>query len=713
MSDNVIEMPVMVEEEPAVATLMEEPAAEAAPETAPVREAIAHERVAKVQVANDFILEVGVEEIPAWMIEPALAQLRKALGDVLKKEVQVFGTPRRLVACVLGLPKSQPDTQEQLTGPPKKAPQQAAEAFAKKCGVPIAKLETITTPKGEYWSYLKREKGQKTAELLETLLPQTILGLHWPKTMYWTAKNGPRFIRPIRSLLALLGSKVVRFEVGGVKSGNTTFGHRALGKPKLKVTDFEQYKTVLRENGVILDAEERRSRIIDGAKAPLPTGCRLRSNPGLVNTLVYLTEFPTAALGVFDPSYLTLPEEVLATVMEHHQKYLAVEMEDGRLAPNFVFVMNRGWDESGIVRHGNERVLRARFNDARFFWDVDQKIPLRDRGPMLEKVTFQAKLGSYAAKTARVVELARELAPQFGADVDATVRATELAKTDLTTELVKEFTELQGIVGGLYARAQGEPEKAAAAVYDQYKPESMDDSSPRTLEGAAMAVADKLDTLREFFGLGIVPSGSKDPFALRRAAQGIVKILADHGVGISLGNLAVSPELRSFFDDRLRFYLRDTRGFAYDEVNAVLTTGADALPDILARLRAVAAVRSTPNLEPLATAFKRIKNILAKSAPGGEIDPALLEDGPERDLHASATRISEETSGLSDYEEILRRTAELRPAVDLFFDKVLVMAEDERIRRNRLALLHWLLSAFTRVADFSELITSKEKETTK
>jgi glycyl-tRNA synthetase beta chain len=708
MSDTVIEMKVAVEEEPVtVETLVEEKLPEDEVAVAPVREALAHAPVVKVQVANDFILEVGVEEIPAWMIEPALAQLQKALGDALKKDVQVFGTPRRLVACVMGLPTSQPDTQEQLTGPPKKAPQQAAEAFAKKCGVPITKLQTITTPKGEYWSYLKKEKGQKTSELLETLLPQAILGLHWPKTMYWTAKSGPRFIRPIRSLLALLGGRVVKFEVGGVRSSNTTFGHRALGKTKLKVADFEQYKNVLRENGVILDAAERRNRILDGAKALLPEGCRLRANPGMVNALVYLTEYPTAALGAFDPSYLTLPEEVLATVMEHHQKYLAVEMEDGRLAPNFIFVMNRGADESGIVRHGNERVLRARFNDARFFWDVDQKIPLRDRGPMLEKVTFQAKLGSYAEKTARVVELARQLAPEFRADVAATVRAAELAKTDLTAELVKEFTELQGIVGGLYARHQGEPEKAAGAIYDQYKPESMDDSSPRTPEGAALSVADKLDTLREFFRLGMIPSGSKDPFALRRAAQGIVKILADHRAGMALGTLSVSPELRSFFDDRLRFYLRDVRGFAYDEVNAVLATGADVVPDILARLTAVAAVRPTPNFEPLATAFKRIKNILAKSSPSGEIDPALLEDGPERELYTAATRISEETRDLSDYEAILRRTAELRPAVDLFFDKVLVMAEDERICRNRLALLYWLLSAFTRVADFSELVTSR------
>src|ERR1022692_4219678 len=370
---------------------------------------------------SEFLLEIGVEEIPAWMIDSALEQLRGKLGDLTTAEAWMFGTPRRLTAYIPNLPDNQPDTEEQLTGPPKKAPKQAAEAFAKKCGVEIAQLETTITPKGEYWTYLKKEKGQKTGALLESALPGIILGIHWPKTMYWTAKNGPRFIRPIRSLLALFGGEVLNFEIAGVAAGNTTFGHRALGKTNLTGSSFEEYTKVLAANGVILDATARRKRILEGATALLPAGSWLQANPTLVNTLVYITEYPTAALGSFDRAYLSLPREVLVTVMEHHQKYLAVEDENGNLAPSFIFVMNRGSDDSGTVRHGNERVLRARFNDARFFWDTDQKIPLRDRGPMLEKVTFQAKLGSYAAKTARVVELARELAPKFGADSAATV----------------------------------------------------------------------------------------------------------------------------------------------------------------------------------------------------------------------------------------------------------------------------------------------------
>lgn len=333
---------------------------------------------------SEFLLEIGVEEIPAWMIESALQQLGAKLGELTTAEAWLFGTPRRLTAYVPHLPDSQPDTEEQLTGPPKKAPKQAAEAFAKKCGVEIAQLQTSVTPKGEYWTFLKKEKGQQTAALLESALPQIILGIHWPKTMYWTAKNGPRFIRPIRSLLALFGGAVLKFEIAGIAAGNTTFGHRALGKTNLAVSNFAEYSRVLAANGVILDATARRKRILEGASVLLPTGYRLRADPALVDTLVYLTEYPTAALGTFDSSYLSLPQEVLVTVMEHHQKYLAVEDANGNLVPTFIFVMNRGTDEAGTVRHGNERVLRARFNDARFFWDTDQKVPLRDRVAMLD-----------------------------------------------------------------------------------------------------------------------------------------------------------------------------------------------------------------------------------------------------------------------------------------------------------------------------------------
>ena len=695
---------------------------------------------------EEFLLEIGTEEIPAWMIEPALEQLQNWFRALLLEtrlpfdesvEIKTFATPRRLVLYVPALAGRQPDMDELIVGPPKNAPPQARESFARKHHIRTGRLHVVQQPKGDYWAYRKKQKGKKTVTILAEQLPRGILDIRFPKTMYWTSKGGPRFIRPIRWLLALYGGRVVPFEIAGVASGRYTFGHRAIGKGRLKVTGLEQYARVLRENGVLLEPSERRAKILAEASTLLGRegdGLQLRDNPELLNTLVFLTEFPTAALGKFDPSYLQLPEEVLETMMRHHQKYLSVADAKGRLVPRFIFVMNlfvinKDGDAAGSaveqVRHGHERVLRARFNDARFFWETDQKIPLRDRLPLLEHITFQSQLGNYRQKTERNVALVKRLAnsvPQV--PLEAAVRAAELAKCDLTTELVKEFTELQGVVGGLYARAQSEPADVATAIYDHYKPESMEDRCPRTPAGALVALADKLDTLAGCFSLGLKPSGSSDPFALRRAAQGVVKILADHELRAPLEDLiaAAQPssqaahELRDFFLDRLRYYLREVRCFRYDEVNAVLAGSADDVPDAVARCQALARVRPTENFEPLSAAFKRIRNILTKAGGAdqfaGEPNASLLEAGAEVELYTEAHRIVDQTKDSTDYEAVLRRIAGLRPRVDTYFDQVLVMANDERVRQNRLRMLAWLLRAFTRVADFSEIVVSKEQTST-
>jgi glycyl-tRNA synthetase beta chain len=550
----------------------------------------------------------------------------------------------------------------------------------------------VATPKGEYLAYNKKVKGRATLDILAGALPELILKIYFPKTMYWTGKGGPRFIRPIRWIVALLGPRVVPFELAGVKSGNVTTGHRQLGKKRIRVT-IENYQEQLRENYVIVSAAERQAKLESEIEFP--------PDPILLNTLVYLTEYPTAITGSFDEQFLSLPEEVLVTVMRHHQRYFSVVGPDGKLAPRFVAVMNTKADPEGLVRKGNERVLRARFNDARFFWDFDQQKKLADRVDDLAHVTWQAQLGSYLEKTRRVVDLVREL----GGSEEAQ-RAALLAKCDLTTEMVKEFTELQGVVGGLYARAQGEPEPVWRAIYEHYKPESMEDSIPATPEGRLVSLADKLDTLRGCFGVGLVPTGSKDPFGLRRAAQGVVKILVEGKSPLNLA-AAVSPELREFLLDRIRHYFREVRGFKYDEVNAILVSGWDDLVDVESRLEAIQAVRPTADFEPLAASFKRIRNILkqAQFAGGGEVDPGLLEDGPESGLWAdfSAARVAVSLS--ATYEEKLRRIAGLRAAVDLFFDKVLVNAPDENVRRNRLTLLHGLLTEFSAIADFSEIVT--------
>ncbi len=635
-----------------------------------------------------FLLEIGTEEIPDWMIPGALANLQElfeGLG-IEHTGLRLDATPRRLVLRAEGLPERQADTEERVMGPAKSAPPKAVEGFARKQGVRVEDLAVESTPKGEYYSYLKKVEGRRTLDILSEALPGVILKIYFPKTMYWTGKNGPRFIRPIRWLVALLGQDVVPFELAGVRAGTVTSGHRRLGAGKVAVS-LGDYEKTLRDNYVILSAVERRQRIEDGIRA---LRVQVKPDAGLLETLVYLTEYPTPIVGEFEEQFLALPEEVRSTVMRHHQKYFTAE---GRY---FVAVMNTSEDPEGLVRRGNERVLRARFNDARFFWETDQKKKLADRVDDLGHVTFQAKLGSYLEKTGRVVALVREL----GGD-EAAQRAARLAKCDLTTELVKEFTELQGVVGGLYAREQGEPEAVWQAIYDHYQPVSMEDAIPRSAAGQLVSIADKLDTLRGCFRVGLIPTGSRDPFALRRAAQGIVKILVEGGHRLPLVDLLGGDrQLTDFLEDRVRFYFREVRGFRYDEVNAAMAAGWNDLVDLEQRLLRLQQIRPTPDFEPLAASFKRVKNILrqAEFTGGGSLDRGLLEAGPETELYQEMERIAGRP-----IESVI---ASLRPKVDLFFDKVLVNAPDEKIRRNRLTLLHTLLAEFSTIADFSEIVTN-------
>ncbi len=538
---------------------------------------------------------------------------------------------------------------------------------------------------------MKKVAGRPTKDILAEALPGVILQIYFPKTMYWTGKGGPRFIRPIRWIVALLGEEIVPFALAGVRSGALTAGHRRLGAKEIAITPAD-YEERLRDHYVILAAEARRHKILREL-----VGVRFRPDPALLDTLVYLTEYPTAITGSFDAQFLELPEEVLVTVMRHHQKYFSVEDAEGRLAPQFAAVMNIPSDPEGFVRRGNERVLRARFNDARFFWETDQKKKLADRVQDLAHVTFQAKLGSYLEKTERMVGLVREL----GGDEQA-VRAAQLAKCDLTTELVKEFTELQGVVGGLYARAQGEPEAVWQAIYDQYRPENIEEAIPRNRTAQIVALADKVDTLQGCFRVGLIPSGSRDPFALRRAAQGVVKILVEGEVRTPLLNLTGGDgQLKDFFEDRVRYYFRDFRGFKYDEVNAGMAAGWSDLVDLLERLERIRDLRPTPDFEPLAASFKRIRNILEQAQfTGGGVafDASLLEPGPERELYEEYQRIAGQP-----IESVISR---LRPKVDLFFDKILVNAPDARVRQNRLTLLKTLLAEFSTIADFSEIVTN-------
>jgi glycyl-tRNA synthetase beta chain len=714
----------------------------------------------------DFLLEIGCEEIPARMIDAASRELRERLHALLQREhlepagaISHLDTPRRLAVLASGIPASQPDITEQVNGPSAQVaykdgqPTPAAHAFAKKVGVDVGKLEKVSTPKGEYLAATVTRKGRAASAILAETLPKEISTLYWPKNMYWR-KRGEVFVRPVRWLVAMLDEQVVPLELFGIAAGNTTRGHRIVGPNRVFVSKPSAYVDALR-GAKVLGAAEREHVIrkaLDAATRTIP-GARWREDKPLVATVVNLTEFPSAILGSFDPEFLDLPEEVLVTVMRDHQKYFAIEDANGKLLPHFLAVLNTAGDSDGLIRHGNERVLRARFKDARFFWQTDQKQTLRQRVDLLRNVTFQKDLGSYYDKTMRVQRMASWLAEtvkQSGIAIRPGIvhKAALLAKTDLTTELVKEFTELQGIVGGLYARVQPLDEDLrpdvqltiSRAIYDHYKPESMEDSAPATVEGAVLSIADKADSIAGMFALGLIPSGSKDPFALRRQANGIVKTIAEHKLPLRLleimadarirykgseaekkfSNAGYADSVRSFFRERLEFYLKDARGYAYDVVSAVLAVDSDDVVDAAARAQAVSKVRGSADFESISSAFKRMKNILRQASEKTKViamrvDPGGLQEESERELAALIPQTVakvEKLSAARDYEGALLEIAKLRPAIDKFFDKVMVMVDDDNLRANRLALLQTVVKEFSTIADFSEIVT-EGKESTK
>jgi len=715
----------------------------------------------------DFLLEIGTEEIPARMIAGASDELSRRVGELLSRErlvatsqVENFSTPRRIAVLARGVSLSQPDMEEQVMGPALKIafkdgqPTPAAHAFAKKVSLDVSKLEHVSTSKGDYLAAKVTKRGRLAQELLAELLPKEIASVYWAKNMYWRAGKPERFVRPVRWIVAKLDGEVVPVEFGGVTAGETSRGHRILSGNQVTIGRPEDYSRALASVSVVATPAEREHIIrkaLDAATRTVP-GARWREDKVLLDTVVHLTEFPSVILGNFEPEYLDLPEEVLVTVMRDHQKYFAVEGVNGKLAPHFLAVLNTPGDPDGLIRHGNERVLRARFNDARFFWETDQKHLLKERVAWLKSVTFQKDLGSYHAKTLRTQKLASLIAEVLlQAEVKTRAgiihKAALLAKTDLTTELVKEFTELQGVVGGLYAKAQAAQlevsqdvaDSIGETIYDQYKPESMDDDLPRNIEGAVLAIADKADTIAGMFAIGLQPTGSKDPFALRRAANGIVRIIAEHNLPLNLASLmsdalaeykgsdaeknftacaSFSGDVAAFFRERLEFYLRDVKGYAYDVVNAVLAADASNIVDVLARAEAVAKVRGSEDFDAISASFKRIKNILRQAREGGKLkEGGLASDSVESDEPAErALAVATLHSGekvrrfreAKQYDEALAEIATIRKPLDTFFDKVMVMVDDESVRDRRLALLVTLLDGFSRIADFSEIVTERK-----
>jgi len=700
---------------------------------------------------SDFLLEIGLEEIPARMIAGAEAELGKRMTDLLTRErllgpsgkVVTYSTPRRLSVLVEDVLPGQADTEEKLTGPSWKiafkdgAPTPAAEAFAKKAGVVVAGLEKITNSKGEYVGVTVKRDGRAASELLASELPKEVLSLYWAKNMYWRAGKPERFVRPVRWVVGLLDTEIVPLEIAGIAAGNVSRGHRVLhGEHPVALDHARDYSEKLRAAFVVVDAAERRHSIRKALDAATRTvaGARWREDAGLIETVVHLTEWPSVVLGDFEPEYLALPEEVLVTVMRDHQKYFAIESADGKLAPHFLAVLNTQVNDEGraIIRHGNARVLRARFKDAQFFWDFDQKIPLTERVESLKNVTFQKELGSYFDKSVQNTWVAQRLqkileSKSYGTlDYSALGIALNLAKTDLTCELVKEFTELQGIVGGLYAKAQGFDDKVAQAIYCQYKPASTEDAIPSTIEGKLLGLVDRIQTITAMFRIGAAPTGSKDPFALRRAANAIVKILAESSLPITLSDLlaastgqttseeankANADAVSAFLRERLYFYLKEVRGFAYDVVNAVLAADADDVRDAIARAEALTAARESADFAAISASFKRIKNILRQAeekrfAIGSASDVTLSAEAQQ--LSEAASAIAPEVAGLRTaraYDEALALIATLRPTVDAFFDKVMVLDPDPAVRGVNLALISSVLQSFSGIADFSEIVT--------
>lgn len=704
-----------------------------------------------------LVFEIGCEEIPAGLLAKAATDLKAILEKHLEASrlliapVLTYAAPRRLAAISNAVLLAQMDVKKEVLGPPKSVafdnvgqPTRAAESFSEKQGVPISSLYTTMTPRGECLAARLIIRGKTARELLSEILPRAIREITFPRFMYWTGKKGARFIRPIRWLVAVLDGKVIPFEFESVPSGDISHGHRFLARTKnVKIAAPNDYVSRLRSNFVLADAAERRKKIEREIRNIAAKGkWRVHEDAGLLDTVTYLNEYPTVIRGDFDARYLDLPWEIIVTVMRDHQKYFAVENRQKEIEPHFLAVINLNKDRAGLVRRGHEKVLRARLADAEFFWQSDQKRRLADYTEMLAHITFESRLGSYRDKTERMREIARKIARNWfdsgihGADIGATDRAAQLAKCDLATEMVREFTELQGVMGGLYARAQGEDEEVAWAVYDHYKPVGTEDSVPRNLTGCAVSIADKLDSLVACFAAGVVPTGSSDAFGLRRAASGIIQILLEKNLPMSLSaaissaaqtlrahppELKVAVEIESkvleFIGERAKYLFREKYGFAYDEVNAAMAASADDLVDVRRRILALRAIRHTENFESLAIAFRRIRKIIEKAGPDGghsaSVDDTLLRADAERVLHREARALAERAGKhkrVGQYKEALEAISELRPTVDRFFDDVLVMDQDAAVRRNRLALLAVLLKEFSTIADFSEIATEEKRD---
>lgn len=684
----------------------------------------------------ELLVEILAEEIPAGVLPSARHELLQETARALKDEritgrFFVHSTSRRLILVGKELPDAQDDIVTETVGPPASAaydkegrPTRAAEGFARSQGVPVDGLSIAKTAKGDYVVARRLVPGRQTADVIGDVLPPIVSSMSFPRMMRWGA-GGSLWIRPVHSVVALFDGVVIPFTLFGVESGRITTGHRILSDGRLIIISADGYFLKLRGAHVEPDHALRKRVLAEKAEnLAAEVGGRPGTDPALLETWAHLVETPGLIRGTFDRAYLELPDEILVTTMREHQKVLPIRAPSGALTPHFLAVADQMGDPKGFIARGNEWVVNARFADARFFYEDDGKVPPGDRLKRLGALQFQEKLGDYLKKTNRIQHLSERLSARLGRTdlMDPVGRAARLLKTDLVTGMVGEFPDLQGVVGGIYARREGEPEAVWQAIYDHYHPDSADDHVPRGDVGGLVALADRLDSLTGLFGLGLVPTGSKDPYALRRAALGVVKILLDKAWHVDLpvacsdalllhgtlprGREETLSDLNGFLLERLRFLL-EKRGLRADEIESVLTTDCHDVVDAAERAAAVAAIRKKEDFLPLATAFKRIQNILAQAPPvSAELDPALMTDDAERQLagdYLQARAMLEDLIGQRRYAEALEIMASIGPSLDRFFVEVLVMSPDPDVRANRLALLRSMRDQFARVARFNEI----------
>ncbi len=699
---------------------------------------------------DTLLLEIGSEEIPAGYIAPALEALASQLHQRLTEAridhgaVKTYGTPRRLTVMVEQVAAKQKSMKTELIGPPASIgfdqngrPTMAARKFAEKAGVPVERLRTSETAKGAYLVAEKTERAVATRTLLKEILPAVILSIPFPKKMRW-ADFDLEFARPIQSTVALLGKNVIQFQLGNLKSGRITRGHYFMSPGRIKIQQSEEYTDALRAANVLVDINERKKVLQrEIASVAKNLGGRILPDAELEDINTNLVEYPVAVAGKFDEEFLEVPDEVLINSMREHQKYFAVVDEKNRLLPCFISVNNTKARDMALVARGHERVIRARLADAQFFYRGDLEVTNDHRVEQLEGVLFQAQLGTMHAKTERVTHIAGYLADAVGADPNNATdlkrhvnRAAHLCKADLVSHVVGEFPKLQGVMGRVYATIAGEPAEVAAAIEEHYRPVYSGAPLPETTTGAILGIADKIDSICGCFSVGLIPTGASDPYALRRQGIGIVQIMLEKGFSFSLSALIektlglfgqkstseladLTAMVFGFIKNRMSHLLAE-QGFSKDVIAAVVDISGDTIPDVWNRVRALESLKAQPDFEPLAVAFKRVGNIIKKSGSSDQarvtqkVDAALFEHESEGILYAAFQEAERKAAAAVDrgrFDQALREIAALRGSVDAFFDGVMVMTDNKRLRENRLALLGCIAGLFEKFADFSKIST--------